>query len=59
MFFSFGSDPRQQMEIENVRREFMKICESHPGCEGCPLKTSDMTICNSNVRCNTGRGDIK
>lgn len=59
MVFSFtGGDPRQQMEIETVRRHFNEICTTHLGCVDCPLKTQDMQISNSIIRCNTGRGDF-
>jgi hypothetical protein len=43
----------------NINKEFMQICESHPGCEGCPLKTEDKEIKGTKLRCNTGRGDIR
>lgn len=40
-------------------KQFMEICEAHPGCVDCPLKTQDMEIDGTMMRCNTGRGDIR
>ena len=38
-----------------VNQEFMSICKSHPSCENCPLKTGDMAIQGTTLRCETGR----
>lgn len=38
-----------------VNQEFMNICKSHPSCENCPLKSSDMDIQGVMLRCDTGR----
>lgn len=35
--------------------EIRKICETHVGCVGCPLKENDKTINGNIVRCETGR----
>lgn len=38
-----------------VNQEFMNICKSHPSCENCSLKTGDMVIQGTTLRCETGR----
>ena len=38
-----------------INQEFMKICNAHPSCDGCPLKNEDMEIQGSKIRCETGR----
>ena len=42
-----------------INQEFMKICKSHPSCENCPLKNSDMEIQGVMLRCDTGRAKEK
>ena len=46
------------LDMNNVNKEFIEICKSHPGCEGCPFKIEDKEINGTKVRCNTGRGNI-
>lgn len=59
MIFSFRGNSQQQAEMENVQRVFIKKCRNHKECVGCELKVKDfITIGNSQVRCNTGRGDL-
>ena len=38
-----------------INQEFMNICKSHPGCRDCPLKTEDVDIQGTILRCDTGR----
>lgn len=47
----------QHVNINNmaVNEEFMRICRTHPSCAGCPLKTEDINIQGSIIRCETGR----
>lgn len=47
----------QQVNINNmvINQELMRICELHPGCEGCDLQNKDMNIQGVMVRCETGR----
>ena len=42
-----------------VNQEFMNICKSHPSCEKCPLKSSDMEIQGVMLKCDTGRAKEK
>ena len=38
-----------------VNEEFMRIRKTHPSCINCSLKTTDMNIQGSMIRCETGR----
>lgn len=53
-FFTFNFS---DLNLNN--EQFMEICKAHPGCVDCPLKTKDIEINGSLLRCNTGRGDIR
>ena len=37
--------------------EVDKMCREHPECKDCPLKTQDMEIGGTMVRCLTGRSN--
>lgn len=49
----------QQINIgainQAIGQEFMQICKQHVSCVGCPLKTQDMEVQGSVIRCETGR----
>lgn len=39
----------------DIDMEFEKICNSHPGCVDCPLKTEDKNYDGVILSCITGR----
>lgn len=48
---------QQQVNFNNMalQQEFAQKCASHPECKDCELKTEDVNMQGSLVRCETGR----
>lgn len=56
MIFSFGGNPQQMKEQQEIQEQVTRMCESHPGCVDCELKIREIKIGNSIVTCITGIG---
>lgn len=57
MIFSFGGNPQQIKEQQEVQEQATRMCESHPGCVDCELKIREIKIGNSVVTCITGKSN--